>query len=99
MTGATVTVSEALTAAGIMLRNYAAGRTHRAPCPKCNKGKRDDALGVTIDTASVVWHCFRCEWRGGWRPRDPMPKAAAKAKHVSHPEKPTERESLERRWR
>lgn len=34
----------------------------RVPCPQCSRGKRDDALGVNIETG--VYHCFRCGWKG-----------------------------------
>ncbi|MGH8255575.1 MAG: DUF7146 domain-containing protein [Steroidobacteraceae bacterium] len=34
----------------------------RVPCPRCDKGPRDDALGVNIATG--VFGCFRCGWRG-----------------------------------
>lgn len=34
----------------------------RVPCPRCDRGLRDDALGVNIDTG--VFHCFRCGYKG-----------------------------------
>lgn len=37
---------------------------HRAPCPMCDKGTKDTALGVTVDDLGIVWHCFRCEFAG-----------------------------------
>lgn len=77
-------LADALAAAGISLRRYRAGR-HRTCCPSCGRGPRDDALGVTIDDeGAAVWHCFRCELAGCWRPRDRAPERPAKAKHASH---------------
>jgi hypothetical protein len=39
--------------------------THRLPCPHCRKGKRDDALAVTVEQdGSAVWICHRCGERG-----------------------------------
>jgi hypothetical protein len=32
----------------------------RAPCPRCDKGERDDALEIGADGAR---YCFRCAWR------------------------------------
>jgi hypothetical protein len=34
----------------------------RVSCPRCDRGERDDALGVNIETG--VYHCFRCGWSG-----------------------------------
>jgi hypothetical protein len=34
----------------------------RVPCPHCNHGVRDDALGANIETGA--FHCFRCGWKG-----------------------------------
>lgn len=43
---------------------------YRVPCHHCRKGPRDDALGVTIEREdSMVAHCFRCDWRASWQPR------------------------------
>jgi hypothetical protein len=42
--------------------------THRLPCPTCNKGKRDDALAVTVEAdGAAVWICHRCGDRGSTR--------------------------------
>lgn len=41
---------------------------HRLPCPTCNKGKRDDALAVTVEAdGSAVWFCHRCQFKGSTR--------------------------------
>jgi hypothetical protein len=56
-------VARALEERGIRLRRYTPGE-HRAPCPKCNRGKRDDALAVKIHhDGSAIWVCHRCDWR------------------------------------
>jgi len=34
----------------------------RVPCPRCAKNRRDDALGVNVETGT--FHCFRCGWKG-----------------------------------
>ena len=34
----------------------------RLPCPQCDRGSRDDALGVNVETGT--FHCFRCGWAG-----------------------------------
>lgn len=48
---------------GITLRSHRIGQ-HRAPCPKCDRGPRDDALAVRIDDDGAVWTCHRCGWAG-----------------------------------
>src|SRR5512143_2238004 len=75
-----LTLSNALHSAGIALRRTDPG-SYRAPCPQCNRGARDDALGVTISPdGSFIAHCFRCAWRAGWRPQDAAPvRPAARA--------------------
>lgn len=50
---------------------------HRLPCPQCDKGKRDQALGVTVTLEGGVWHCFRCEWSGSWRGQKPAKRLPA----------------------
>jgi putative DNA primase/helicase len=42
--------------------SQAAPGEYRAPCPECDRGPRDDALGVTVTHAGWVAHCFRCGW-------------------------------------
>ena len=34
----------------------------RIPCPRCDHGPTDDALGVNLETGA--YHCFRCGWKG-----------------------------------
>lgn len=46
---------------GIIVRRDGADE-QRVPCPRCDRGARDDALGVNVVTGA--FHCFRCEWRG-----------------------------------
>src|SRR5262245_42795102 len=63
----TVAFRLALENAGILLRRYTFG-THRAACPRCDKGPGDDALAITIhSTDDIVWVCHRCRWADGWR--------------------------------
>lgn len=40
---------------------------HRTNCPACNRGKRDKTLGITIDGANGVAHCFRCQYVESYR--------------------------------
>jgi putative DNA primase/helicase len=78
-------LASALDAVGVVLRRRTAGN-HRAACPRCDHGPKDDALGVTIDSGgAAVWHCFRCAWAGGWRSREVMPERPARRNHGSHP--------------
>jgi putative DNA primase/helicase len=51
---------------GIVLRHHEPGQ-HRAPCPWCDKGPRDDALAVRIDADGACWHCHRCGEKGALR--------------------------------
>ena len=56
---------------------------HRGPCPKCDRGARDDAVAITVESdGRYVWFCHRCHWAGasnGGRPvalrREPRPQA------------------------
>jgi hypothetical protein len=57
----------ALEERGIFLKRYQPGE-HRAPCPQCDKGPRDDALSVWIDQDGATWMCHRCDFRGAVRP-------------------------------
>jgi putative DNA primase/helicase len=59
-------VRAALSERGIELRRHVPGE-HRAPCPWCDRGPRDDALAVKIDADGATWHCHRCGKRGGIR--------------------------------
>jgi hypothetical protein len=52
-----------LEAIGIRLRRACLGE-HRVPCPMCDRGRRDDALGVRVEPDSAIWSCFRCVWSG-----------------------------------
>jgi hypothetical protein len=59
----------ALAELGIALPRLQPG-SYRVTCPQCRKGPRDEALGVTISNDdSMVAHCFRCDWRANWFPR------------------------------
>jgi hypothetical protein len=68
----------------------------RVPCPACDKGPRDDALGVNLETGA--YHCFRCGWKGragGGESRAPRPIARIDDPAVSQ----RKRERLRRIWR
>lgn len=66
--------------------HHAAMGKYRAPCPECDRGSMDGALGVTVEPGGhYVWHCFRCDWAGasGVTTSNPQPRAkdALKAHH------------------
>ncbi len=69
----------------------------RVPCPHCNRGPRDDALGVNIETGA--YHCFRCGWKG--RAGDPnslkLPHRIARIDEPAIVER--KRERLRKTWR
>ncbi len=46
---------------GVHIRSTAAAE-QRVACPRCDRGARDDALGVNVQTG--LYHCFRCGWSG-----------------------------------
>lgn len=73
-------LAAALDAAGIALKRLTPGN-HRARCPGCGRGPRDDTVAVTIHHAGdAVWWCHRlCGFTGGWRERDPAPSRPAAA--------------------
>ena len=60
---------------------------HRAPCPACDRGRKDTALGVTIKPdGSMVAHCFRCGYvatQRGTSYAPPPPVAPVKPKRTS----------------
>jgi putative DNA primase/helicase len=56
-------VRQALAAVGIVIRRFEPGE-HRAPCPWCDRGPRDDALAVRIDQDGATWLCHRCGEKG-----------------------------------
>jgi putative DNA primase/helicase len=49
------------TASGIVIKPHGQAE-QRLPCPHCDRGPRDDALGVNVETGA--YHCFRCGWKG-----------------------------------
>lgn len=58
----------ALAEAGIHLKRDTPGE-HRAPCPECDRGPRDDALAVKVEPeGSATWCCHRCGWAGAVPP-------------------------------
>ncbi len=70
----------------------------RIPCPICDRGAADRALGVNIQTGA--FHCFRCHWKG--RTRD-VAENSAGPRRVDRidaaSEEPRKRARLERIWR
>ena len=56
-------LSERLCALGIRPRNIREGE-NRAPCPRCGRGRGDDALAVRIAAEALLWICHRCGWAG-----------------------------------
>jgi len=60
-------LAEALDAVKIVPRHHKIGR-QRLGCPRCDKGARDDALVLWINSdADCNWSCHRCQWSSGWR--------------------------------
>jgi putative DNA primase/helicase len=61
-------IRTALEERGVFLRGWQPGE-HRAPCPQCGRGKRDDALAVKLEPdGGATWTCHRCGWKGGIGP-------------------------------
>lgn len=67
----------------------------RVPCPHCNRGPKDNALGVNIKTGA--YHCFRCGWKGraGGESNAPAPVARIDDPAVAQ----RKRERLRKVWR
>ncbi len=69
----------------------------RVPCPKCDAGPRDDALGVNVEDGR--YHCFRCNWKG----RVSNPQSSNVMPRVVRIDDPTvaqrKRERLRQTWR
>lgn len=87
--------TRALDDIGITPRRYTVG-THRAPCPRCDRGPRDDALAVTMRAIDdMVWLCHRCGWSGGWRARGPGAERPVPAARETCP---TPRRTLAPEW-
>lgn len=59
--GASGDAVEQLAELGILVRPNGPAE-QRVGCPRCDRGARDDALGINIETG--VYHCFRCGWSG-----------------------------------
>jgi len=47
---------------GIVVKPRGGPTEQRVPCPHCDRGPRDDALGVNVEDGT--FHCFRCGWKG-----------------------------------
>jgi putative DNA primase/helicase len=76
----------ALAKNGISLRRYRLGE-HRAACPACDRGPRDDALAVRLDDRGATWHCHRCGLAGGVRDGGVSVRAPTRQEHHPEPER------------
>ena len=78
--------ARALEERGIRLKQYQHGE-HRASCPECDRGPKDDALAVRMDDDGATWLCHRCGWSGGIREGhdEPLSKCSPK-RHERQPE-------------
>ncbi len=69
----------------------------RIPCPRCDRGPRDDALSVNIKDG--LFYCHRCHWKG----RAGDPQSGEVTPRVAHIDDPAvgerKRERLQRTWR
>jgi putative DNA primase/helicase len=87
-------VTGALAALGILIRP-AGPAEQRVPCPRCERGNRDDALGVNIETGT--YHCFRCGWSG--RADSGATRAACPVVRLDDPERAERvRKRLHQTW-
>ena len=65
---------------------HAAMGNYRAPCPECDRGATDDALGVTVEPGGhYVWYCFRCDWAGASGVTTSIAQPRAKDAPEAHP--------------
>ena len=75
---------------------------HRAACPYCAKGKRDDALAIRVEPdGSAAWFCHRCGERGGTRgdATDSRPPDIAKRRAQAEAARQAdERRKIEAAW-
>jgi hypothetical protein len=80
---------------GIVIREHGA-KEQRVPCPRCDRGPRDQALGVNIETGA--FHCFRCQWKG--RAGGECNAPAATVRRIDDPAiAERKRERLRRTWK
>jgi len=61
------------------------------PCPRCDKGPKDDALSVSVRPDTILYNCFRCGWTGA--ERDAKTRATFTARAPAAP-KPARRRGL-----
>ena len=73
------------------------GRTEqRVPCPRCDRGPRDEALGINVETGA--FHCFRCGWKGRAGREQSTPTTAVR--RIDDPARAErKRERLRRIWK
>lgn len=80
---------------GIIVRPHGSDE-QRVPCPRCDRGARDAAMGVNICTGK--FHCFRCGWKG--RVNGEMSAPDAKVRRIDDPAiAERKRERLRRTWK
>jgi putative DNA primase/helicase len=66
----------------------------RVPCPRCDHGPRDEALGVNVETG--VYHCFRCAWKGRAGGSTTAPRPIPRIDNPAAKER--KRERMAKRW-
>jgi putative DNA primase/helicase len=79
-------LADLLAERGIVLRHARLGE-HRAPCPECDRGPRDDALAVRLDLTIAVWTCHRCSWRGAVGYDGPTHEYRPPSERLTEPER------------
>jgi hypothetical protein len=68
----------------------------RVPCPRCDRGADDQAMGVNVSTGA--FHCFRCGWKG--RAGGETSAAASTIRRIDDPAvAERKRERLRRTWK
>lgn len=59
--------------------------TYRAPCPHCDRGPKDDAVGVTVEYGGrYVWHCHRCHAAGALKRAEKPPERPQEPRTPEH---------------
>jgi Toprim domain-containing protein len=80
---------------GIVVNPHGA-EEQRGPCPQCDRGARDEALGVNVTTGA--FHCFRCGWKG--RVGGEVNAQTSIVRRIDDPEvTERKRERLRRTWK
>ena len=90
-------IRDSLAERDISLRRYEPGE-HRAPCPWCDRGPRDDALAVRVDQDGATWICHRCGEKGGTRTRQDRSPRPQRLVPTPEPEPGPERHETLSDW-